>query len=49
MYLLANLKTDELEKLLSEYDHEISNPGLIDFAKTIPFEKLLKSIRNILL
>jgi len=48
MYLLANLKTDELELMLSEHDHEINNPGLIDFAKTIPFEELLKSIRNTL-
>ena len=48
MYLLANLKTDELETLLTEHDHEINNPGLIDYVKTIPFEELLKSIRNIL-
>jgi len=49
MYLLGNLKTDELEKLLLENDYKINNHGLIDFAKTISFEKLLKSIRNIIL
>ena len=49
MYLLANLKTDELEKLLLEYGYDINNLGLINFAKNISFEALLKSLRDILL
>lgn len=44
MYLLANLKTDEIEHLLRQNNFEVSNKGLIEFSKNIDFEKLLKSI-----
>lgn len=48
MYLLANLKTEELESLIKEKKYEINNNGLIEFAKIVQFEELLKSIRGIL-
>jgi len=44
MYILANLKTDELECLLKQNGYEINNGGLIGFVRTIDFEKLLESI-----
>lgn len=48
MYILANLKTDELEYLIKERGHKINNNGLIEYAKTVDFEELLKSIKDIL-
>ena len=48
MYILANLKTDELESLIQENKHEMNNNGLIEFAKEIDFEELLKSVTSIL-
>ena len=48
MYILANLNTNELENLLKTNSYKLTNNDLIDFAKTIDFEKLLVSIKSII-
>lgn len=48
MYVIANLQTQELERMVQKYKFVMSIGGLIDFVKKIKFEELIKSVKNII-
>jgi hypothetical protein len=48
MYLLANLRTEELEFLLSENSMVLEREGLLRFIRTVEFDRLVRSVKEIL-
>jgi len=49
MYLLANLRTEELELFLSENSIVLNMESLLGFIHTVEFDRLAKSVKEILI